>query len=70
MAGGVDKFRNSDDSNTLLQNFPHISEPVLSKSKWSHNFLRFLYFSLILAFFIVVDNLSKSVERTDFVIFH
>ena len=32
MAGGVDKFRNSDDSNTLLQSFPHISEPVLSKN--------------------------------------
>ena len=30
---GVGKLRNSEDNKKLIQSFPHISEPVLSKSK-------------------------------------
>lgn len=41
MAGGVGKLRDSEDNNTLIKNFLHISEPILSKSKWSHLFLTF-----------------------------
>ena len=33
MEGEVHKLRNSEDNKKLIQSFPHISEPILSKSK-------------------------------------
>ena len=67
MAGGVDKPRNSEDNKKLIQSFPHSSEPILSKSKWSHNFLSLLHFHP--CFLIMLYNL-KSVDPIDFVIFY
>ena len=37
----VGKLRNSEDNKKLIQSFPRISEPVLSKSEWAHNFPTF-----------------------------
>ena len=68
MAGGVGKFRDSED-NKLIKSFPRISEPVISKSKWSHNFLAFAL-NFHSYFLIVIYGLNKLGDPVEFVIFY